>query len=43
MSYDIDGWEYMSRKGVEKPKPPFKQCTYLQESQGSYNLSHYLL
>ena len=39
MSHDIDSWEHMSRKDVEKPKPPFKQRTYLQDSQASYNLS----
>lgn len=42
MSHDTDIFEY-SRKGIEKPKPLFKQCTYIQESQASSNLSHYLL
>lgn len=36
MSHDTAIFEY-SKKGVEKPKPLFKQYTYPQESQVSSN------
>lgn len=42
MWHNTDISEY-SINGAEKPKPLFKQCTYLQEPQASSNLSHYLL